>query len=69
VTDPSSGEPPDAIAQLVHDLRQPLSVLRLLVERVQGDELPDELATVVSSIAAQVDEAIDVARRLSRLVE
>ena len=69
MTDPSAHPPADAIASLVHELRQPLSVLRLLVENAQALDLPDDVATVMSSIAAQVDEAVDVARRISRLVE
>jgi signal transduction histidine kinase len=70
VTEPSAEPPaPDLLAQLVHDLRQPLSVLRLLVDRALALDLPDDGAAVVRSIAEQVDEAVATARKISRLVE
>jgi signal transduction histidine kinase len=70
VTDPFDGERSvDDLAELIHELRQPLSTLMLLVENAQQLDLSTEAAAVVENIAAQVAEAVAVARKISRLVD
>ena len=69
MTDPSEPSEVQVVAQLVHDLRQPLSALRLLVDNASALELPDDAAAIVRAIGEQVDEAVAVAREISRVVD
>jgi len=69
VTNPSEPSEVQRIAQLVHDLRQPLSALRLLVDSASALDLPDDAAAIVRAIGEQVDDAVAVARKISRVVD
>jgi hypothetical protein len=57
------------VTLLVHDLRQPLSTLRLLTASARDLATDEATVRVIEHIASQVDDAIDVARRISRLIE
>ena len=69
MTNPSEPSEVQRIAQLVHDLRQPLSALRLLVDSASALDLPDDAAAIVRAIGEQVDDAVAVARKISRVVD
>lgn len=59
----------DEIGQLTHQLRQPLSAIRLLVDRaLRLEDLTDVRATL-QLVAHQVDEAVAVAQALNRASE
>ena len=67
--DPTPAEPPlEELADLVHELRQPLSALGLLAENVRELDLPEGAADLVTRMADQAAEAVDIARKINRLL-
>lgn len=57
------------IGQLTHQLRQPLSAIRLLLERAQHQEDLRDVRATLGLMAAQVDEAVAIAQALTRTSE
>lgn len=57
------------LAELVHDLRQPVSALLMLVGNLQRLELPAEARPWTAAVQREVEELAAVSQQIARLLE